>query len=100
MNIPEGLPAGAASRGSTRARSIRTRALTGVATLFLATAFALAGAPAATAAPESPNSGFSSCSGHGECVCPPGTQGFCIGGKKFCYDMLNPRRHGHRGDRK
>lgn len=52
MRIPKARPVGEASR-SVRVKSLRKRIVTVVGTFLVATAFGLAGAPAATAAPAS-----------------------------------------------
>lgn len=52
MGITETLPEGKVLLRSAYAKPLKKRAARVVATLFLATAFALAGAPAATAASE------------------------------------------------
>lgn len=90
ISISATLPAGEVLR-SARAGSWRGRTVTAVAALFLATAFVLAGAPAATAAPASAISGFSSGSVSGTgysalgCTCPPGTVLIsCMGGAPTC----------------
>ncbi len=67
MRIPETLRAYATPR-SARVKSWHKRAVTVVATFFLATVFALVGAPVATAAPASMNNhvssaGYSYCDG-------------------------------------
>ncbi len=66
MSIPETLDIGETPR-SACVKSWHKRAVTVVATFFLATVFALVGAPVATAAPVSMNNNASSdgsCGGH------------------------------------
>lgn len=91
MSIPEMPPAGEVPR-SVRAKSLWDRTVTVAATFFLATAFALAGALPATAAPESGDSDFSSGSASStnysalRCTCPAGTVLIsCIGGAPTCH---------------
>lgn len=91
MSIPVTPPAGEVLR-NVHAKSLLVRTVTVVATFFLTTAFALAGAPAAKAAPASANcdlsSGPPSSTAYSalRCTCPPGTVLIsCIGGAPTCH---------------
>ncbi len=77
MSIPETVHAGERPR-SACVKLLHKRAVTVVATFFLATVFALVGAPVATAAPASMNNHVSSTSGPPVSLCEGKYPGFCV----------------------
>ncbi len=95
MSIPGTPPAGEAPR-SVHARSAHKRAVTVVATFFLAAAFTLAGTPAEAAAPVTTNNHSQSISTDGTPYCRGGPPGPCPGGGGWSPEPNNvipPGRH-------